>query len=82
MLITGIRFNLKLSYHKHAIAMQLSTIQHHGIFSTGEGGLNMLEGFGQNFPYLLSQTRLAVTIWALITDSWCLCDDCCMLLPH
>jgi len=42
----------------------------------------MLEGFGQNFPNLPFRPGLAVTIWALIADSWHLCDNCCMLLPH
>jgi len=32
--------------------VQLSALQHHGIVSMIEKGLNMLEGFGQNFSYL------------------------------
>ena len=38
------------------------------LFSTGETVLNMLEGFGQNIPYLPLRPGLAVTIWALIAD--------------
>ncbi len=34
------------------------------------------------FPYLPLRPGLAVTKWALITDSWHLCDDCYELLPH
>ena len=58
---------IEFSYHKHANSVQLSTIQHHGMFSTGEGGLNTLEGFGQTFTYLPLRPGLAVIIWALIT---------------
>jgi hypothetical protein len=38
-----------------------------------------VRGFG--IPYLPLRPGLAVTIWALIIDSWCLCDVCFVLYP-
>ena len=43
----------------------------------------MLEGFRQNFYLSSPQTRLAVTIWALIADEvQHLCDDCVIPLQY
>jgi len=63
------------------------SVQHHGVFSTVEMDLNMLEGFGQ-VKVSTASTRAAVR-WALsslrpgfITDEdWCLCDVC-FVLPY
>jgi len=64
MMIIGIRFN-KIFLPQTCRVVQLSTIQHHGIFSTSESNLNMFEGFfkvDKKSPYLPLRPDLDVAI--------------------
>src|SRR5438034_450392 len=76
MLITGVRFNKIFLSQNMQTQVQLSALQHHGIISMIEKGLNMLEGFGQNFSLSSPQTRLGCYHMGI---DHCLCDDYFML---
>ena len=77
MLITGVRFNWNFPITN----MQNSafTHPHNCEISPTDEGHPYVGRLWIKHSLSSPQTRPAVTILALITDSWCLCDDCFVL---